>query len=343
MIHRFTLSTALLLILTLANVASLAEGLYSTDAMLIGERPNASGPPTDVTIGVYVFDIDDIDDANQRFNIDMMMRIVWQDPRLALPERLGRTRTLDLAKIWTPRGLIVNDRGLKIQLPRVAEVDDDGNVSYLQRLTGPMAADLRFEKFPFDTQLLRIVIVSYRYTPEDIKLSFDGEISGDDGSFSAEGWNFKILEPEIGEYAVPGRVADRAMLTYFIEADRNTRYYMLTMILPMSLVLFMSWTVFWLQPDNVNPRIGISTASIFSLIALGFSVRLSLPPFSYLTRADVFTIGCTLMVFMALGAAVIGSRWASGGHMERALRLNAIARWVYVGLFCLVSASAMMI
>jgi hypothetical protein len=57
-----------------------------------------------------------------------------------------------------------------------------------------------------------------------------------------------------------------------------------------------------------------------------------------MTLADIFVIGCTLMVFLALGVAVIGSRLANADRMDHALRLNAIARWAYVGLFCLVIA-----
>jgi hypothetical protein len=102
----------------------------------------------------------------------------------------------------------------------------------------------------------------------------------------------------------------------------------------------MSWTAFWLHPNLLPSRIAISTASIFSLIAFGFSIRLSLPPVSYLTRADIFWTGCMLLVFLALGVATIGSRWASEDQMARALRLNAVARWVYIALFGLFAAIA---
>lgn len=151
----------------------------------------------------------------------------------------------------------------------------------------------------------------------------------------------KIVEPEYGEFSVPAIDVVRPRLTYYVEAQRNAQYYLLTMILPMSLIVFMSWTVFWLQPDIVPARIGISTASIFSLLALGFSIRLGLPAVSYMTRADLFVIGCTLLVFVALGVAVTGSRWASSDRMAKALRLNAVARWVYVGLFGLVVTIAL--
>ena len=84
----------------------------------------------------------------------------------------------------------------------------------------------------------------------------------------------------------------------------------------------------------------LSSASIFSLIALGVSIRLGLPKVSYLTKADIFVIGCTLMVFLALGIAVIGSRWANSDRMEKALKANAIARWVYMLLFVLLAVIA---
>jgi hypothetical protein len=333
----------LLLIASQFSTALGAQGLESIDLRLVSERPNPSGAATLVTLGIYLFDIDEIDDVNQRFGVDMFIVIAWHDPRLALPEdeRIGQNRTLPMDEIWTPRGMIVNDRGLSAQLPRIADIDDLGNVVYRQRLSGELAVALELKEFPFDKQRLPIDFISYIYSPDEVRLSVNTDISADAGSFSAAGWRLRILKPEYGEFTVPAAGVVRPRLTYYIEAQRNAQYYLLTMFLPMSLIVFMSWTVFWLQPDIVPARVGISTASIFSLLALGFSIRLGLPAVSYMTRADLFVIGCTLLVFVALGVAVIGSRWANADRMEHALRLNAIARWAYVGLFCIVVTIAM--
>ena len=46
-----------------------AEGLESKAPKLVAERPNPSGPPTEVTIGIYMLDIADIDDVNQLFSV----------------------------------------------------------------------------------------------------------------------------------------------------------------------------------------------------------------------------------------------------------------------------------
>jgi len=46
---------------------------------------------------------------------------------------------------------------------------------------------------------------------------------------------------------------------------------------------------------------------------------------------------------LALGAAVIGSRWASADRLEQAVRLNAAIRWIYVVLFFVVTTTAVTI
>lgn len=61
-----------------------------------------------------------------------------------------------------------------------------------------------------------------------------------------------------------------------------------------------------------------------------------------MTKADIFVIGCTLMVFLALGVAVAGSRWAVAEKMQRTLLVNLVARWAYFGLFLLVIATAVL-
>ena len=189
-------------------------------------------------------------------------------------------------------------------------------------------------------QRLPIDIVSYENTTDEIQFSPISGLVTQEEDFSIEGWRLKVLEPQVGVFKVPVDDAEVPRLTFMIEAKRDSDYYAMTMLVPMSLIIFMAWTVFWLQPNIVPPRIAISTASIFSLIALGVSIRLGLPKISYLTKADIFVLGCTLMVFLALGIAVIGSRWASSDRMEKALKANAVSRWVYMVLFVVVILAA---
>ena len=345
LLSRLNCLAATLLAASLFNAPLAAQENGPTTAQLIAERPTVSGEPTEVTIRVYIVDIDEIDDVNQRFNVDMFVNIAWQDPRLALPEaeRSGQVRTFPMTQVWTPRGLIVNDRDLTPKLPRVVDVDALGNVVIRQRLSGELAVDLDLKDFPFDMQQLPVQVISYQYSPDEVQFSRNARMAANIDGFSVEGWSFKLVDADFGKFSIPALGVERPQVTFIVEATRNAQYYLLTMFLPMSLIVFMSWTAFWIQPNVVPPRIAISTASIFSLIAFGFSIRLSLPRVSYVTRADLFVIGCTLLVFLALGAAVIGSRWASADKLEKAMRLNAAIRWIYVGLFVVVASASLAI
>jgi hypothetical protein len=332
----------LVILFSALSTAMTAEGQELPGSVMLGERPTRNGEPTVVEIGLFLIDVDEIDDVNQRFSVDMFVVARWQDSRLALPpsERTGQERFMMLEDVWTPRVLFLNDRGLTPQLRQGLGVADDGTVVYQNRLSGELSANLEFQEFPFDVQRLPIEIVSYAYTTDELTLSIQSNGFAEADRFSIEGWGLKALDPVVDVFVSPVASLHLPRLTYVIEAKRDSAYYVLTMLVPMSLIIFMAWTVFWLQPNIVPPRIAISTASIFSLIALGVSIRLGLPKVSYLTKADIFVLGCTLMVFLALGVAVIGSRWASSDRMEQALKANAIARWLYMLLFVAVALAA---
>ncbi len=331
-----------IVILALLSVQVPASALEPAESVLLGERPSLNSEPTVIELSVFVIDIDEIDDVNQLFSIDLFVVARWKDPRLALPEaeRRGKERFMMIDDVWTPRVLLINDRGLTNQLREGVQVDDFGNMKYANRMSGKLKVDLEFQRFPFDVQQLPIDLISYEYTTDEMQFSAKSAIVDHSTEFSIEGWQLRQLEPVIGTFVTPVDKTQLPRLTYIIEAKRHSDYYVLTMLIPMSLIIFMAWTVFWLQPNIVPPRIAISTASIFSLIALGVSMRLGLPKVSYLTMADIFVMGCTLMVFIALAVAVIGSRWANSDRMEQALKINAIARWVYMFLFIVVALIA---
>jgi hypothetical protein len=53
-----------------------------------------------------------------------------------------------------------------------------------------------------------------------------------------------------------------------------------------------------------------------------------LPPIAYLTRLDVFMIGSSVLVFLALAAAVAVTYIGDQHNMELANRVNRAARWM---------------
>jgi hypothetical protein len=306
---------------------------------LVGERPNAGGPPETIEIVFALLDIDDIDDKNQRFSVDAYFEIRWLDPRLAVKTDArsnDHMRTFPVDEIWTPGLTIVNDRGLSAMLPQVASVDNDGNAVIRQRMSGRLGVNLSLHNFPFDTQQLTIDMVSYRHPPSELVFSDTTEFVADVSKFSADGWRYELLQPSFSIFRMRQDAVGKSKLTLAVVAHRKASFYVLTLALPMTLILFMAWTVHWLQPSVVPARMGMSTATVFSLIALGVSFRLSLPQIDYLTQADRFVMFSTLLVLLSLAVTVVATRWVNHERMSDAVRLTKITFWVFPLIFAII-------
>jgi hypothetical protein len=84
----------------------------------------------------------------------------------------------------------------------------------------------------------------------------------------------------------------------------------------------------------------VATSAILTLIAFQFSLGYMLPRLSYLTRADRFLIGSTLLVFMAFGEALWTSYLATHDQEEQAVAIDRKARILFplgFGLVLLIS------
>jgi hypothetical protein len=172
-------------------------------------------------------------------------------------------------------------------------------------------------------------VVSYLHTPSELVFAADSGLVFGPRPFSAEGWTFRPLPAETSVYRLTSDGAGAPAITFAVLAQRNMAYYALTLGMPMTLVVLLAWVVHWIPPSVIPPRIGMASATVFSLIALGVSFRLTLPPIDYLTRADYFVIFSTLLVAISLCVAVATTRLVHHERDAAALRLARITRMLF--------------
>jgi hypothetical protein len=331
-VTRVLVATCLLAVALVANAQSDA-----TVGDLTGTRPTAGGEPEPVSVRVGLLDIVGIDDRQQVFMADLFVEVRWLDPRLAAAgDAGGELRTFPLDSIWHPRLTIVNNRGLDHLLPEVATVDRQGNVVARQRLAGPLAVDLDLRDFPFDTQRLPIDVVSYEYSPAEIVFTEESGLVARLDDLGGEGWTYDAAEPERHVYRLQEGGRGGAQISFAVTAERQPGYYIFTLALPMTLILFLAWMAHWLPADVIPPRMGTATATVFSLIAFGVSFRLTLPKIGYLTDADRFVLYSTLLVLVSLAVTVTSVRWASTDRKEAAERLTRQTRLAFPLLYGLI-------
>lgn len=314
----------------------LSSSLFSQESSL-STRPGPEEVPTPVSIAIYVIDIEYIDNLRQNFTADFLVLVRWKDERLA-----GRKRTIDLNEIWWPNANVLNGRDLSTLLPKRVEVEEDGSVLYRQRYYGHLAAPLDLRKFPFDEQVLPISIITFGNTPDTIELTFVHDGSGSIDDFSNSDWEISkgVGNVDIFRAFSSGKSKKEFKLPiahFKFEAKRHVFYYIWKVIVPLLVIVMMSWAVFYFDPiEQVAPQIGLGATSILTLIAFLFSLGKILPPIAYLTKIDFFVYTSLSLVFLAFSEAVVTIKLAGSGRITLAKRIDRISRWAFPLLFILI-------
>jgi hypothetical protein len=279
-------------------------------------RPDERKGHTKVLYRMFILDLDEIDDANQNFTANVFLELEWKDERHANPK--GDVRRIQLDEIWNTHVLLANQQGLVSRsLPETVQVHPDGTVYYRQRYTGKLSQPLKLDKFPMDKHWFTVQFISAAYRSEE--LEFVPGASKNDPSIvggaianelSLPDWKILRHETHGATYQLIEEIRQAGFLFKF-EAERYVAYYLWQILLPLTMVVVMSWAGFWVQRGQVGVRIGVATSSILTLIAHRFVLASLLPRLPYMTRLDYFTVACTLLVFLALIGVVLTSYLSS--------------------------------
>ena len=307
--------------------------LVSSGSLSAYSHPNTGkGEPTVVSVQFVVLDIDNVDSAQQNFTVNMFYGLSWLDPRLVHEGKEPVRKSLD--EIWHPNIQITNRQRLFRTMDEQALVFPDGRVAIIQRVWGGLSQILMLQDFPFDKQTFSMSLVPAGHGTDQVKFILnDEEPSGISPLFSLPDWEILGWEGKGEEASIMEEMDNVPMFTVSVNAERHSRYYVLKVILPMCLIVAMSWIVFWIDPEQSATQIGVATTSMLTLIAYRFSVDALVPAGPYFTRMDTFILISTLIVFGTLGEAVLTSVLTKHGKPQIALKMDYWCRFLVAPAF----------
>jgi gamma-aminobutyric acid receptor subunit beta len=303
------------------------------------DRPNADSGPTQISVGIWVADISNIDSAQQNFTAELAVVLRWKDSRLAHTGK-GIVR-YPLEQIWHPRLSIVNETSsVTRKFPDSVEVDPDGTVTYRQRYAGAFTQPLRLQSFPFDRQTFRVQLVAVRYQSDEVMFVPD-QVWIRDGLKGAGGISPSVTLPDwtIEKWEVKPLVYTLAprhqYSSYAFEftAARNVSHYILKVMFPLVLIVIMSWAVFWMDPIHSNAQINIAITSMLTLIAYRFATDNQLPRLPYMTRLDAFILMGTILIFFSLIEVIITTILETNHRARLAKTIDRCCRLIFPAIF----------
>lgn len=320
------LATTLLLALGLAGAAR------SETVEAVSPPP---GPrPIRVEIGFYLLNLVSVDERSETFDADLYLSVRWKDPRLAFttPARghdvqiyQGDTAAARLEEIWWPNLEFVNTSTPEVT-NRTLFVHADGTVDYQMGLSSTFRANLDMRHFPFDRQSLDIRIQSFESDRSELVFEPDLARMGFSADEHYAGLTVEGIEAETRSSAIAGWSEDFSELLIHVNVMRSPRFYVWTVFFPVSLVLLLSCTIFFVDIKGFHNRVSIALACFLACIATQFAMSFNLPKISYLTPIDRLFLVAYACMALGVGVSVVETSLMHS-NPERLRRTDRLASW----------------
>jgi hypothetical protein len=293
--------------------------------------PPKSKDPIQVSIGLHVTNLADINQASETFGVAGYLLYSWHDARLAFkPKPNGHdTRTASLDDIWHPALEMVNFKESSLS-ETAATIFPDGTIQAQERFSKTLSSGLALQNFPFDQQSLQIVLESLNYGNKIVELVADSPkiTIGKDSFVSLSEWQIGNIRGTKSKSYFPPENQHYSRVTIDIHVKRNSGFYVFKVIVPLLLITIASWSVFWVDPQEFSTQIGIAFTNLLTVVALLLVISDSLPRVGYLTLMDGFTMLCFLTILVAILELVFAHRLEIHESHSRAQKLHNQARWI---------------
>ena len=299
------------------------EKLDTKEIIDISSNMDTEGSHSIVGVDFEIIDITNINSKDSSYNASYSIDLFWSDDNLLeiiqnlkkeVPdnyvwENFTCTFTkenFENLKIFYPRWdfhnlVTLGDQDLSTfyqisYFAKESEQDED-TLDIIQKHSGNSIFKTYFDfsSFPFDKQNLNFIIL-----PNDDGTCFTTEL--DFSEFSNDVLiqsfdNLKFNEWNKSNMSYQSYFNYNQSCMYYdsgvqvnIFVERNYNYFLTKILIPIFLILIISWSVFWIRPNLIEPRLTVSIVCLLSLIAYNFVVDDDLPKLSYLTVMDLMIL-----------------------------------------------------
>src|SRR5215475_4605278 len=303
-------------------------------------------------------DINEINDGAETFEFTGVLTLTWQDPRQAfdpavvgVDEKIfqGAYQVNELATGWFPQVVLVNASGLYQQNGVVLRVQPDGTSTLIGTLNATAKAEFNMRRFPFDGQRLEAVFEVLGFDRDEVLLHVASEAASTRASdVRLPQWTVTGARASVRERAASyaGRRGVSSAFVVSVDVQRESFYLRRLVVIPLVLVVLLSFSVFWMDRSSLGDRLSVSFIGILTAVAYQLVMSEQLPRISYVTLMHGFlnlsflTMCATVVINLVVGT--LDRR----GKSELGDRIDRRCRWVfpiaYVGLLLVMFAVAIL-
>ena len=299
--------------------------------------PQGDGPVV-VRASFRLRDINEIDDEAEAFEFDGVLTLTWQDPRQAFdPAELGVDEKVYLGAYqfneifagWFPQVVLVNESGPYEKHGTALRAQPDGTITLIETLNASGKADLDLRRYPFDKQRLTATFEVLGFDANEVVFEAG---SGARGASSERvrlpQWTLRSITASTRERDAPYTGSKGIASAYVVsmEVDRDPFFMIRLVILPLILIVMLSWSVFWMDQSSMADRINVSFIGILTAVAYQIVVGDIMPHISYMTlmhgflNLSFFVMCATVVVNLLVGKLDEAGRPEAGNAVDHRCR-----------------------
>lgn len=333
-------------------------GRTATSGSFLLGPPKGEGPVV-VRASFHFNNINYIDDEEETFAFTGVLTLKWNDKRQIFdPAKVGADEKIyqgdyqfdEIFTGWYPQVVLINESGLCEKNGVVLRVLPDGTLTLVETLNAIARVDLDLKRFPFDKQRLEAVFEVLGFDKSKVVLQAESyATSSSDEQIKTPQWT--VLEISMSTRDRNAYYSGRSATSAFVvsvDAQRESFFVSRLVVVPLILIVLLSFSVFWMDRSSLGDRISVSFIGILTAVTYQLVMSDIQPRISYVTFMNGFlNISFFLMCATVVINLVVGE-FDKKGKFKVGDRIDFHCRWIfpltfigiilvllYVAFFCL--------
>lgn len=312
--------------------------------------PNSEGP-VDVNIAFQLLNINEINDETETLQLTGILTLQWNDQRQRFnPDIEGANELLysgsyqfdELSPAWYPQVFIVNAIEPNGSDSILMRIRPDGTCTLTQTVDTTIKVDLDVRQFPFDHQSVSAIFDVLGFHAGEVALTqLPNPAYEAQALIQVPEWDFKSIHSEVITFKSTTPTNTSAPNTAFIvsiELERQPMYMMRLVILPLTLIVMLSWSVFWMDRSSLGDRMSVSFVGILTAVTYQIMIGDTLPQISYFNWMNAFIICSFGLMCITVVLNLIVGALDKRGHYEHGDRIDRLCRRIFPSAYLLLTA-----
>jgi len=346
-IHQPTSVARLMRLVVFAAAAMLVSAIpaESNATSTILGPPDHDGP-VEVRFGFFLDDVSTVDEAHQTFEFEALITLEWSDPRQAFdPRTVGADEKIfqgsfqfnEVFTGWWPQIVLANKAGAFESQGVMVRISPRGDMTLITEVHSAAEMPMELRRFPFDKQSFEAVFMVLGFDSARVTMiPYEARSGWDRQDISAAEWELLDVRVERREHRpfISTTTAAHSQIVISIDAARRPQHMLRDVVLPLTLLVILTFSVFWMDRESLGDRMDISFIGVLTVVAYQIIVSDTMPAIPYYTMMSGFLLSTYLVLAVGVLINLVVSKMDQSGRVDLGTRIDEVCRWaVPLGFF----------